>query len=105
MRFFVFLVLSHVSICLTQKNCNEEQSEKRFLSNIDKLLDMNHVKIARGLFLKKKENAPIEAVNQKPQNNTSVCNYNLVESVGLRMKRMMETHVIQFDLSAILQKG
>jgi hypothetical protein len=100
MWIFVFLVLLHVSICRTQKNCGDRLPENNFLTNIDKLLNLSHVKIASGMMLRKKENSTIQVAN-----NDSMCNNSLVENVGLRIRRMMETHVIEFDLSSVVRKG
>lgn len=100
MWIFVFLVLLHVSLCRTETNCSEHQPEKKFLSNIDKLLNLNRVKITSGMVLKKKENT-----SNQPVNNNLACNNSLVENVGLRIKRLMETHVIEFDLASVLAKG
>ena len=101
MWFFVFIVLIHVSSCQTQM-CREHLPENKFLNNIDRLLNLKHLKIANGMYLRKKEQLSIQNAS-----NESICNneYSFVDNVGLRIRRMMETHVIEFDLSSVVRKG
>jgi hypothetical protein len=98
MWIFVFLVLLRVSIC--RSDCGEHQPEKNFLRNIDKLLNLNLVKITNGLVLRKKGN-----MTMKTDNNDLTCDSGWIENLRSRVERMMETHVIEFDLSSVVNGG
>lgn len=94
----VLFVLSRAKICKTQSKCSEISAETKFLQNIDRLLNNNRVKVMNGMTLRKK--------NISMENNEIMCdNTTWVEAVGIRIKRMMETHVVEFDLASIVQKG
>jgi hypothetical protein len=98
MWIFVFLVLLRVSICRSE--CGSHQPEKNFLKNIDKLLNLSQVKITSGLVLRKKEN-----ILMKANDNDQTCSNSLIENLVSRVERMMETHVIEFDLSSVVDGG
>jgi hypothetical protein len=88
-------------ICEKQSDCNKNFFENQFLKNLDKLLNLSHVKVVNGMTLKKKDTVhnPVEMSSNTCENNS------WIEKIDTRIKRMMDTHVLEFDLASVVKPG
>lgn len=80
--------------------CGRENSEARFLQNIDKLLNRSHLRIVQGVTLRRKfENIPWR------YNNASCTSSDLMQELRDKLDHLLKNHVMEFDLAAISRTG
>lgn len=96
-----FLVMTALCcICSVGSTC----IESRFLNNFNQLLSQNHVKIITGISLRRK----VESFTEAIKSHSSLCNetsQNLLEEINGKVASLMETHVLEFDLSSMINNG
>lgn len=74
------------------------------LSNFDKLLNQSQVKLVDGVTLKRKS----KLTSDKEESHKVACDktsLHLLPQVQARLKNMIETHVLEFDLLSVLNEG
>lgn len=101
--FLLTLVLLNGAIC-SNLTCDGELSihENRLLINLDKLLNQRRVAVTTGVMLRKK-NDTLEATESSIA--CDVSSSNVVHRFIGRIGKVLNTHVLEFDLSSILNEG
>lgn len=102
MCLIILPVLSRIAVDSTSVAC----SENRLLMNLNKLLNQNHVKIINGITLRRKSNAIPDLINE----NSTRCidlneSKNLMKEINVKVASLMNTHVLEFDLSSTIENG
>ena len=96
-------VLLRFGFCFLNASCSDKLQKIKSLKVIDKLLNQTQINIANGVRLRRRNNLKLNSEEIYICHNDSSMRW-LTEING-RLERMLETHVLEFDMASILNRG